>query len=113
MKKTRARTKARMPERVPGFYLSRPYGELPIHQTLARWLCSRAVQHRKRVAIGTVLARREEVRPDDLGVLLHLLRADAPVEDIEAAASVALFWAEFDKVAGTTGSKRKPARLDG
>lgn len=84
-----------------GCYQRRKYGHLPVVDTLARYLYSRAVDHRVRIAIGSVLARCEDVRWDDLDMVLHVVREQtylrATVDDVEGAARVALYFADYDR----------------
>ena len=84
-----------------GCYVRRRYGRTPVHDQLARYLYSRAVDHRVRVAIGAVLARCEDVRSDDLDMVLHVVREQtylrATVDDVGAAVRTALVFADYDR----------------
>jgi hypothetical protein len=81
-------------------YQRRRYGHLPVVDTLARYQRSRAVDHRARVAIGAVIARCEDVRRDDLVMLVHLLKQLSQkrvvIETIEEAVRAALWIADYD-----------------
>lgn len=75
------------------------YGDAVVER-LGRYQASACVPHRARVAIGALLARREDVRRDDLGMVLHLVRElthkRAMIETVEEAVRAAFWIADYD-----------------